>query len=382
MCSASRTIASARKCARYSACSAAVSPGSAPIGRRAAGAALVEHAARGSRCSARSSQPGELGCRVGRGASLPGPPCRKTSSGRSRPSGSATSRAKTVMRSPSGRAWSSGTANSCSVSTRPRVANEAGMPGFSTLRARGPQRARDPGPRLPAGEAAHDARRVPPEPQRAAPGVQPVDQPRPGHRVRRGDHPRRAAPPLAAALGAAGQRARGAARRSTATSSTRRSGCPRTSSPCCACSCSAGAQTPGELKQRTRAAAPDGRPRGGARRARAPDRPRARRAPAAPAGPEGGALRAAARRGRRGAGTRRRRAVGRRRTAPRRRPRGRAARPPPTPARRRRAGARRPPAPAAPDPRVTRLEEEVAALRADLGALRASLDALREELGA
>jgi uncharacterized protein len=41
-----------------------------------------------------------------------------------------------------------------------------------------------------------------------------------------------------------------------------------------------------------------------------------------------------------------------------------------------------PPAPAAPDPRVERLEEEVAALRADLGALRASLDALREELGA
>jgi uncharacterized protein len=41
-----------------------------------------------------------------------------------------------------------------------------------------------------------------------------------------------------------------------------------------------------------------------------------------------------------------------------------------------------PPAPAAPDPRVGRLEEEVAALRADVGALRASLDALREELGA
>jgi uncharacterized protein len=41
-----------------------------------------------------------------------------------------------------------------------------------------------------------------------------------------------------------------------------------------------------------------------------------------------------------------------------------------------------PPAPAGPDPRVSRLEEEVAALRADLGALRASLDALREELGA
>jgi uncharacterized protein len=41
-----------------------------------------------------------------------------------------------------------------------------------------------------------------------------------------------------------------------------------------------------------------------------------------------------------------------------------------------------PPAPAGPDPRIERLEEEVAALRADLGALRASLDALREELGA
>jgi uncharacterized protein YceH (UPF0502 family) len=43
------------------------------------------------------------------------------------------------------------------------------------------------------------------------------------------------------------------------------------------------------------------------------------------------------------------------------------------------------PAPAAaptPDPRVARLEDEVAALRADLDALRASLDALRAELGA
>jgi uncharacterized protein YceH (UPF0502 family) len=49
--------------------------------------------------------------------------------------------------------------------------------------------------------------------------------------------------------------------------------------------------------------------------------------------------------------------------------------PPPAPA----------PAPAAtptPDPRVGRLEDEVAALRADLDALRASLDALRAELGA
>jgi uncharacterized protein YceH (UPF0502 family) len=43
------------------------------------------------------------------------------------------------------------------------------------------------------------------------------------------------------------------------------------------------------------------------------------------------------------------------------------------------------PAPAAaptPDPRVARLEDEVAALRTDLDALRATLDALRAELGA
>src|SRR4051812_37484079 len=39
--------------------------------------------------------------------------------GFSRPSGSATSRAKTVICSPSGRAWSSGTLTSCSTSTRP-----------------------------------------------------------------------------------------------------------------------------------------------------------------------------------------------------------------------------------------------------------------------
>ena len=37
--------------------------------------------------SARSSQPGPLGWRVGRGASKPGPPCRKTRNGRSKPVG-------------------------------------------------------------------------------------------------------------------------------------------------------------------------------------------------------------------------------------------------------------------------------------------------------
>ena len=41
-----------------------------------------------------------------------------------------------------------------------------------------------------------------------------------------------------------------------------------------------------------------------------------------------------------------------------------------------------PAAAATPDPRVARLEGEVAALRADLDALRAALDALRAELGA
>ena len=41
-----------------------------------------------------------------------------------------------------------------------------------------------------------------------------------------------------------------------------------------------------------------------------------------------------------------------------------------------------PPAAPTPDPRVASLEEEVRALRADLDALRASLDALRAELGA
>jgi uncharacterized protein YceH (UPF0502 family) len=47
------------------------------------------------------------------------------------------------------------------------------------------------------------------------------------------------------------------------------------------------------------------------------------------------------------------------------------------------APAAAPPAAApTPDPRVARLEDEVAALRADLDALRASLDALRADLGA
>ena len=118
--SASRTIESARKCFRYSACSAAVRPGSAPTGVERPVPRWSSIRTRKS-CSARSSQPGELGCRVGRGASEPGPPWRKTRNGRSVPPGSATSRAKTVIDSPPGRSWSSGSENSCSVSTSPWV---------------------------------------------------------------------------------------------------------------------------------------------------------------------------------------------------------------------------------------------------------------------
>ena len=175
------------------------------------------------------------------------------------------------------------------------------MPGFSTLRARGPQRARDPGPRLPAREAAHDARRLSPEPQRAASGLQPGDQPRSRHRVRRGGHPRRAAPPVTPALDAAGQR-RGQpraevpppARRGAGAARGRARGAVRAHAP------------RGADARRAQAAhgapAPTPRPLGGPRRARAADRPRARRAPAAPAGAEGGALHASAERRRAAAG--------------------------------------------------------------------------------
>ena len=62
---------------------------------------------------------------------------------------------------------------------------------------------------------------------------------------------------------------------------------------------------------------------------------------------------------------------------------GRSRRSPDAPAPAAAAPVAAPPAAApTPDPRVARLEDEVAALRADLEALRASLDALRAELGA
>ena len=165
------------------------------------------------------------------------------------------------------------------------------MPEFSTLRARGPQRARDPGPRLPAREAAHDARRLPADAQRAAPGVQPVDQPRPGRRLRRGDDPRRAAPPRRGGAGRGWPAARAAARRSTATCSTRRSALPEDELAVLCVLMLRGPQTPGELKQRTERLHPFADLAGRPRRARAPHRARARRAPGAPPGAEGGALR-------------------------------------------------------------------------------------------
>src|SRR5262245_56726705 len=58
---------------------------------------------------------------VGRGAANPGPPWKKISHGRSssRRTGSTSSRAKTSIVGPPGSAWSSGTVNTWSVSSRP-----------------------------------------------------------------------------------------------------------------------------------------------------------------------------------------------------------------------------------------------------------------------
>ena len=80
---------------------------------------------------------------------------------------------------------------------------------FPRVRADGSGCRGGPGARVPGREAADDARRLSAQPQRAARGVQPVDQPRPRRPVRRGDDPRRAAPARAAALGALRQRRAG-----------------------------------------------------------------------------------------------------------------------------------------------------------------------------
>ena len=57
---------------------------------------------------------------------------------------------------------------------------------FPRVRKRGSGRRRGPGARVPDREAAHDAGRLSPEPQLAAGSVQPVHEPRPGRRLRRG----------------------------------------------------------------------------------------------------------------------------------------------------------------------------------------------------
>ena len=69
-------------------------------------------------------------------------------------------------------------------------------------------RARAACARLPDREALDDAGSVPAVAQRAAPGLQPVDQPRPRHRLRRGHRARRRPAPVPLRAGPAGQRSR------------------------------------------------------------------------------------------------------------------------------------------------------------------------------
>ena len=89
-------------------------------------------------------------------------------------------------------------------------------------RSSGSHRGRAARPGLPHREAAHDAGHVSPDAQRAARGVQPVDEPRSRRGLRRDDDPRRDHPPASPALRRACPAAPAAARRSTATCSTRR----------------------------------------------------------------------------------------------------------------------------------------------------------------
>ena len=112
-------------------------------------------------------------------------------------------------------------------------------------------RARAAGARLPDREALDDARSVPAVAQRAAAGVQPVDQPRPGHRLRRADRARGGAAAVALRAGAAGERAlepgdqvppprRGGARAR-----------PRASSRCSRCCCCAARRRRASSRRRT-----------------------------------------------------------------------------------------------------------------------------------
>src|SRR3954453_1436348 len=121
--SASRTIASARECTRRSVPSWPVIGLERPVPRWSSMSTRKS-------CSARSSQPNDVGWRVGREPSKPGPPWKYMRYGRSRPSGSAISRTKTVSRSPSGCAWSTGPSTSCPTSRSPGVAT--GSPKSAT----------------------------------------------------------------------------------------------------------------------------------------------------------------------------------------------------------------------------------------------------------
>ncbi len=216
-------------------------------------------------------------------------------------------------------------------------------------------------PGLPHREAAHDAGRVSADAQRAARGVQPVDEPRSRRRLRRDDDPRRGHAPAPPPLGAPVQRRRQPhgevpppARRGADARARRARRALRAHA--------ARRADAGRAEGALRAPASVRRPRRHPHHARAPHRARPRRAAPAPAGSEGGALCAPP--------VRRRRA----RTAARRWPgRHRSRCPDPSSARSGR------PMPSAPEvqrvelplsERVARLEAEVTQLRAELRALR------------
>src|SRR5829696_7696624 len=79
------------------------------------------------------------------------------------------------------------------MAARRRLYRRPSLP--RNLPRRGSRPRCSPGARLPDREAADDARRLPPEPERAPRRLQPGDEPRPGRRLRRRHAPRRAAPP-------------------------------------------------------------------------------------------------------------------------------------------------------------------------------------------
>ena len=106
---------------------------------------------------------------------------------------------------------SSSRSSVCAGPSRPSTSSKSGSgcSRFPRVRERGSGCRRGPGARVPDREAAHDPGRLSPQPQLAARGVQPVHEPRPGGAVRRGHHPRCAAPAGAAALDALRQRRAG-----------------------------------------------------------------------------------------------------------------------------------------------------------------------------